>query len=120
MGLDISFYKIKKRELKYYRKVNFLVKFFEEKGMNVIDQQEYIIEKKDAEDLLDRCEASLKNHSAAPKLLPTMSGFFFGTTDYDEQYFETVVNVRDFVRDTLLPEFDKLQDDEYLTFDIWY
>jgi hypothetical protein len=32
----------------------------------------------------------LADHSLAQELLPTQSGFFFGSTDYDEWYFSDV------------------------------
>jgi hypothetical protein len=32
----------------------------------------------------------IEDHSVAQKLLPTQSGFFFGSTDYDEYYFENI------------------------------
>lgn len=49
-----------------------------------------------------------------------MSGFFFGCTDYDEYYFEDVQEVRDYVKNTLLPEFDKLESNETIYFETWY
>lgn len=49
-----------------------------------------------------------------------MEGFFFGSTDYDEYYFGDVREVRDYVKDTLLPEFDKLDSNEEIYFETWY
>lgn len=34
------------------------------------------------------CTAVLADHSKAEELLPTGTGFFFGSTDYDEWYYE--------------------------------
>lgn len=34
----------------------------------------------------------LEDHSLAPELLPTVSGFFFGSTDYDDWYFRDLEN----------------------------
>lgn len=56
----------------------------------------------------------------AETLLPTMEGFFFGSTDYDEYYFEDVKEVRDYVKDILLPQFDKLGSNESIFFETWY
>lgn len=120
MGLDIYFIKKKRSEIGYFRKVNFLVRFFEEKGMNVEDQIPFTINKGMAEELLSRCKEVLANHSKAEELLPTMNGFFFGSTDYDEYYFSDVEEVRDYIEDTLLPNIKTLQDDEYIDFEIWY
>lgn len=49
-----------------------------------------------------------------------MSGFFFGSTDYDDWYFEDVELVRDFVKGTLIPELNKLETDESIYFETWY
>lgn len=42
------------------------------------------------EELLDTCKEVLEDHSLAKKLLPTLDGFFFGSTEYDEWYFRTI------------------------------
>lgn len=49
-----------------------------------------------------------------------MEGFFFGSTDYDDHYFENVKDVRDYIKNTLLPEFDKLDYNEGIYFGTWY
>lgn len=120
MGLDIFITKKKHSEIGYFRKVNFLVKFFEDKGFDVENQTPYNMCKEDAEELLDKCNKVLADHSKAEELLPTMAGFFFGSTEYNDYYYQDVKEVRDFIQDTLLPEFDKLADDEYLYFETWY
>lgn len=70
----------------YFRKVNFFYRYFADK---LIDEVAWI-EREDLVDIIDRCEKVLKDHSLAEKLLPTQSGFFFGSTDYNEWYFEDV------------------------------
>lgn len=49
-----------------------------------------------------------------------MDGFFFGSTDYDEYYYEDVKEVKNYIEKTLLPEFDALKDDESIYFETWY
>jgi hypothetical protein len=120
MGLDIFVHKVKYHRLGYFRKVNFLVKFFESKGFDVDHQIPLSFDKEIAEELLDICNQVLKDHSKAKELLPTMSGFFFGSTDYNEYYFKNVEFVRDWVKDTLIPEFDSLKDGECIEFSTWY
>ena len=73
----------------YFRKVNFIFKYFEDRGLM---QEQYFAfcVKGDIEDLIDRCERVLKDHDLAHSLLPTQSGFFFGSTDYDKWYFSDV------------------------------
>ena len=71
----------------YFRKVNFIFKFFEK---NMVDEYFSFVEKSDVEELIRRCEEVLADHSKAQELLPTQSGFFFGSTEYDEWYFDDV------------------------------
>lgn len=90
MGLDIFAYKIKlnKEEDAYFRKVNFIYKFFE----NVIQEdQTCIVTKQDIGDLIDYCELVLDHRgdeNYAKAHLPTTSGFFFGSTEYNEDYYK--------------------------------
>ena len=120
MGLDIYFVKRKHRHIGYFRKVNFLCAFFEKHGFDVDAQTPLVITKAMAEELLDKCNQVLEEHDAAEALLPTMGGFFFGSTDYNEYYFKNVEDVRDWVQDTLLPQFDSLADDEDIYFETWF
>ena len=120
MGLDIYLTKKKRTNIGYFRKVNFLVKFFEERGFDVENQTPLEISKEQAEELLERCEEVLKDNSKGPELLPTLSGFFFGNTDYNSYYYKDVKSVRDYIKETLLPEFDTLKDDESIYFETWF
>lgn len=88
--------------------------------MDVDDQIPVYVKKDAVIDLLDRCNKVLENHELAEELLPTMSGFFFGDTEYDKYYFENVEQVRDYIKDELLPMFDSLEENEFIEFDIWY
>lgn len=120
MGLDIWFCKKKESQLGYFRKVNFLVAYFADLGFDVENQTPLRITKEDAQVLLERCKQVLKDHSKAEELLPTMSGFFFGSTEYDDYYFDDVEAVASFVEVELLPAFDTLDSDEEITFETWY
>lgn len=73
----------------YFRKVNFLFAYFQDKG-KLIDEYYAFVDREDVEDIISRCEQVLENHELAEELLPTQSGFFFGSTEYDEYYFEDV------------------------------
>ena len=70
----------------YFRKVNFVYNFFSHK----LEDECCLADKSDIEELISRCDKVLADHSLAQELLPTQSGFFFGSTDYDEWYFEDV------------------------------
>lgn len=118
MGLDIFFEKHK--VVGYFRKVNFLVKYFSDLGFDVEHQVPFYINKDQVTELRDRCRRVLDDHSLAEDLLPTMSGFFFGSTDYDEYYFGDVEEVLKYCEESLLPMFDELDDRESIYFSTWY
>lgn len=84
-------------EIGYFRKVNFLMEFFEYENnceFKVIPLELF-------DELKDRCEQVLADHSLANTLLTTQSGFFFGSINYDEWYFKDVKKVRDFCEKVL-------------------
>lgn len=120
MGLDIFITRKKRSQIGYFRKVNFLVRFFEKRGFDVEHQTPLAIKKEDVEELLSKCEEVLKDPPRGSELLPTMSGFFFGSTKYDEYYYEDVKSVRDYIKNKLLPEFDTLESDENIYFETCY
>ena len=43
-------------------------------------------------ELKSLCLEVLSDHAKADELLPTGSGFFFGSTNYDETYYEDLMN----------------------------
>lgn len=116
MGLDIVLFKTKAAEIANFRKVNFLFKFFEDK---IGDRNPTTIEvtTDDLCELRDRCSKVLTDHTLAEELLPTCSGFFFGSTEYDKDYFKDVLQVLD-VCESLLKQ--PLDDGERYELYIWY
>lgn len=115
MGLDIMF--IKEKVLTNFRKVNFLVKFFEDRYGPINNLTPISIDPADIEGLINRCYLVLADHSKAKELLPTMDGFFFGNTEYNDAYFEDVFNVYVYCKEFLMKEFES---GENITFKIWY
>jgi len=83
-------------ELVYWRKANAIHNFF----TSIKDQHESCESIEVTKDmlgmLLDRCTMVLEDRSRADELLPTTSGFFFGSTEYDEWYFK---KLEDTIRD---------------------
>lgn len=80
-------------EVAYWRKANqirlWFVDHIEEFSIN--DNGEYYkVTRELLEDLIYDCRYVLDNHDEADSILPTSSGFFFGNTDYDEWYFNTL------------------------------
>jgi hypothetical protein len=77
----------------YWRKVNALHKFFCDRGILEAGGKEnvgrYIISRNDLIDLVFVMKRILVDNSVklAEETLPTESGFFFGSTEYDEFYF---------------------------------
>lgn len=94
MGLDMYLEKRKVNseeyvEIAYWRKANQIREWFNSHLENGVENCEYVqVSKEDLEQLLEDCKKVLENHDLAEDLLPTSSGFFFGSTDYDEWYFE--------------------------------
>ncbi len=52
------------------------------------DCKEYEMDKRKLKQLYDTCKEVLADRSSAEDLLPSAGGFFFGTTEYDDWYFE--------------------------------
>ena len=46
--------------------------------------------KEDLEELLAACRLVDSEEGKTEKILPTQSGFFFGSTEYDEWYYENI------------------------------
>jgi hypothetical protein len=94
-------------EIGYWRKANEIHNWFVnnvQKGND--DCGEYYVDPKHIETLLATVREVLNNPKLAESLLPTQSGFFFGSTEYDECYFsglrhteEMLANVLSFVKD---------------------
>lgn len=91
MGLDIYLMRAhSEKEVCYWRKANCVRRFFQE-ALDADDAQlsrGALVKRKHIEELIDRCDKVLKDHSKADELLPTQDGFFFGTIDYDDWYFD--------------------------------
>ena len=72
----------------YWRKCNQIHQWFVD---NVQDGEDncgtYFVSREHLTELIDLCKQVLADHSKADELLPTQGGFFFGSTDYDEWYF---------------------------------
>ena len=78
-------------QVAYWRKANAIHEWFIKNCADGEDDcfRVWVSEEK-LEKLLVICSEVLADHSKAPELLPTKSGFFFGSTDYDEWYFADV------------------------------
>lgn len=76
-------------QMGYWRKANAIHAWFVRNVQDGKDEcQESYVEPKQLQALLELCEECLKDKSQARHKLPTQSGFFFGSTEYDEWYFQ--------------------------------
>ena len=83
-------------KLGYWRKANHIHQWFVDNVQNGVDEcQEAYVSQEDLEALKCVCQQALTNPEQAAKLLPTQGGFFFGSTDYGEYYFQ---NIKDTIK----------------------
>jgi hypothetical protein len=78
-----------KVEVAYWRKANQIHKWFVDNVQNGVDEcQECNVSIQQIQKLVDTCNEVIEDPSKAETLMPTGSGFFFGSTKYDDHYFE--------------------------------
>lgn len=105
-------------QVAYWRKANQIRGWFSELlGEDFNGACKGKVNKRDIETLLDTCKQVLENHSLAEKLLPVTEGFFFGSYEYDEYYFEKIKETVE-ICEKILKEFDF--DTNYLIYDEWW
>ena len=101
----------------YWRKANAIHKWFVDKVQDGIDDcKEYDVSIEQLEELLDLCKEVDDNPELANELLPTVDGFFFGSTEYDEYYFEDIKRTIDMLEEILNEEKDYNELDFYSEF----
>lgn len=82
--------------LMYWRKANHIHKWFVDNcGDGEDNCQKMYVDKTDIEKLINTCKDILDDPSKGEELLPTESGFFFGSTEYDEYYLGQVKETYD-------------------------
>lgn len=121
MGLDMYLFKrpTKKEEVAYWRKANQIRCWFV--NHDIIDGDSnctpFVVTKEDLEELISDCKAVLKNPELAEEIMPTQSGFFFGSTDYDEYYLQdledTIAQVSKILAET------NWEEDEIIYYEWW-
>ena len=91
MGLDMML--IRKtdddtyEEVGYWRKANAIHGWFVRNVQNNVDDcGRYLVTKDNLRSLLMACELVIHNPAMSSTYLPTTSGLFFGSTDYDGGY----------------------------------
>lgn len=71
------------------------------------------------EELLDTCKKVLADHTLANSLLPTTSGFFFGSTEYDDYYFGELEQTVEIIEPVLKFAKHKLEIKDY-AWEVYY
>jgi hypothetical protein len=102
----------------YWRKANAIHAWFVENVQKGVDEcQRSYVSVEQLEQLLTDVRAVLESPSKAAETLPTQSGFFFGSTDYDEYYTQDLART---LR-VLTPVVDRLKAAEHsYDFGIFY
>lgn len=76
-------------EFGYWRKANAIHKWFVENVQDGTDDcGNYWVSQENLTQLMNDCQEVLDNPDQASNLLPTTSGFFFGSTEYDDWYLD--------------------------------
>ena len=101
-------------EVGYWRKANAIHRWFVEnvqKGED--DCRDYYCGYEKLVELLAAVNAALDNRKRAPAILPTQSGFFFGSTDYDEGYWSDLEDTKRMLTSLLAEDGAELGDYYY-------
>lgn len=91
------------KQIAYWRKANAIHKWFVENVQHGFDDcRSAVVSKEQIEELLETCKKITPQNAST--LLPTQPGFFFGSTDYDEYYYEdiqyTIVTLEKILKET--------------------
>ena len=89
-----------REEVMYWRKANQVREWFvRNAGLEVNSDCEVIeISEDQLEQLYDDCNKVIKNPKLASEVMPTSSGFFFGSTEYNERYFDQLKETMDSIQ----------------------
>lgn len=89
-------------EVGYWRKANCIHKWFVDNVQEGTDDcGDYEVSTDKLKQLLDLINEVLANKKKAHKLLPNASGFFFGSMDYDQYYFQDLEYTKKVIEDIL-------------------
>lgn len=99
-------------EAAYWRKSNQIHKWFVDNVQEGKDDcNEYRVPVKKLRELLTLCKKVLRNREEAQELLPPQEGFFFGSTEVNDWYFQ---DIKDTVK-MLTKALKGVKDDDYDT-----
>ena len=123
---DLSISRQTNYEVGYWRKANHIHNWFmqncarrDEYDNPIDDCRPIEITVDKLEKLLDTCKKVLENHSLAESLLPTQSGFFFGSVDYNDCYFDEIEKTIKIIEPVIKFIKHKLEIDSYI-WEVYY
>lgn len=94
-------------EIGYWRKANQIHKWFVDNVQEGVDDcKSYYVDRDQLNELKSLCERVLANHDLAGELLPTGAGFFFGSTEYGEYYFQDLEETIKIIDKALVLSYD--------------
>ena len=101
----------------YWRKANQIHNWFVETCQGGVDEcQEVYVSIDQMKELADLCRQVILDPSKAEELLPTSSGFFFGSTDIDEWYIEQLRYTADRLTELVKIAENESKNDNYISF----
>jgi hypothetical protein len=96
-------------QVAYWRKANQIHAWFVENVQDGKDEcQETYCDREKLQELLDTVNKVLADHSLAAELLPTESGFFFGSSEYDKGYWNDLTETKTVLTEVLAEPDTKL------------
>ena len=105
-----------REQVAYWRKANAIHKYFVDKFMSGVDESCEVskpIKVSDLRELRDLCHDVYMGVYEPHEKLPTKGGFFYGSTAYDEWYFDDLRTT--FAQlDNILSKADEAQEFSYL------
>lgn len=122
MGLDM-YLQVKNKQtgedrlIHSWRKANQIRQWFvSHYEQNPQEQLKISLTTEDIDALIAEIEIVLQKPELAPHLMPTSDGFFFGSTDYDDDYFEELKDTLQYLENNF--EYDP--DNEQLLYTEWW
>lgn len=89
----------------YWRKANAIHKWFVDNVQEGEDDcKEYYVDTEKLKELLNECNKVLDKEAEPEDVLPSESGFFFGSTEYDEWYYNDIEQTKKMIEELLAEE----------------
>ena len=110
---------VEREEVGYWRKANMVHKFFCSRGKELDPQTLYILSREHLVELLKICHDILDEKVEPETALPTQDGFFFGSTEYGEMYYEDIKSTIIILSDVLLVNKTSKDVEEFIYYASW-